>query len=461
MPESTIHWHEGLFLRPQHFQLLDRQISSRIAYERGLVSPYSYGVVQSKISYDDLENYKIRYEKLEVVMPDGALISFPDNSDLPTLNIKEAFAASPKGFIVYLALPIWRTQRANVLDSDEMEGVNVKARYRVAKEVEEVEDENSGLNPQAVQVRRLNAMFLLDDDDDSDVVKIPLLKVVHDTSREEPFPKQESTFVPPCLHLGASPTLREMVRDLFNQVSAVREQLANVVARGSDDATVSRLQMQQVLRLRSLNGFVAKMPALLESGDGMVKIPPLSIYLELRALLGELMALLPERESFDIVPYRHNDPYPSFQAVIALIRNYIHGAVTPDYIKLEFVDGDNGCKVAHLDSKHFAGKFTYFLGVKTNIDPSQLSEMVQDADQFQLMPASYMERAIRGVSLREERFPPLELPSDNGRYYFRLNTSQSRRIWEEIEREMEMVAQWSDEGISSVDLELTLYMTTS
>lgn len=459
MSHSTIHWHEGLFLRPQHLQLLDRQVSERIAYDRTLSTPYGYGVIESKLSYDDLEDFRVRFEKLEVILPDGSIINYPENTDLASLNIRQAFVDNPKGFTVYLALPLWHGQRGNVLESGEVEEVNVKTRYRVAREVTELADENTGQNPQAIQMRRFNAMLLLGDDDDSNTLKIPIVRIAHDTSREEPFPRVDPAFVPPLLYLGASPTLREMVKDLFSQVSAVRQQLANVVSRGSD-SVINKLQLQQTLRLRSLNAFVAKMPALMEIGGGSMRVQPLPVYMELRALLGELMALLPEKESFSTVPYRHDDPHPSFQAVIAQIRNYLHGAVAPDYMKVDFANDESGVKAAKFDQKHFSEKYAYFLSVKTSLEPSQVVDLVQDKDQFKLMPASYLERAIRGVIVKEERYPPLELPAESGRYYFRLNTSQSRRIWEEVQREMEVVAVWSDQ-VATSDLELAIFMTSS
>ena len=458
MSSPLIHWHEGLFLLPQHFQTLHQGVLEQFGSERRLAWAYPYGVIDGKLSYDDLENFRIRFERLQVVMPGGVHLSYPENTDLPSLDIREAFAANPKGFTVYLGLPHRFPERANVLDSDELASARVKIRYRVARETVDVPDENTGQNPRPLQFRHFNAMLLLDSDDDSDIEKIPLLRVVHDVSREEPFPRQDPSYVHPCLHLSASPTLREMVRDLTGQISAVREQLANIVSRGGETQTINRLQLEQTLRLRSLNRFSARMPAFLDIGDGAAKVPPLDVYMELRGLLGELMALFPERSGFDIAPYRHENPYPSFQAVISQIRNYLHGTVAPDYWKVDFQPGPEGIKVAAMEDKHFAEPTAWFLGIKTQLEPSRLVELVEDTDQFKLMPRSYLERAIRGVVLKEERFPPLELPAESGRYYFRLQTTQSRRIWEEVVREKELVVRWSMQR-EVADLQIGLYMT--
>ena len=34
MPQPSIHWHEGLFLRPHHFQYFQRQVEDLVASER-------------------------------------------------------------------------------------------------------------------------------------------------------------------------------------------------------------------------------------------------------------------------------------------------------------------------------------------------------------------------------------------------------------------------------------------
>jgi predicted component of type VI protein secretion system len=322
-------------------------------------------------------------------------------------------------------------------------------------------DENTGENAQPMQFRYYNAMLLLDSDDDSDIEKIPLLRIVHDVTREEPFPRQDPTYVHPCLMLSASPTLREMVRDITAQVEAVREQLANIVARGSESHTVGRLQLEQILRLRCLNRFVARVPDLMAIGEGNASVPPFDIYQELQTLLADLMALYPERLPFNLIPYKHENPYLCFNGTIALIRNFLHGSVTPNFWEVKFEAGkDPGSRIAKLEEKHFTEPNAWFLGIKTTLEPSTLVDLVEDLDQFKLMPTSFAERAIRGISLKEERFPPLELPAESGRYYFRLNVAQSRRVWEDAMKELELMVRWSMQREVS-ELQISLFMTMS
>jgi hypothetical protein len=73
------------------------------------------------------------------------------------------------------------------------------------------------------------------------------------------------------------------------------------------------------------------------------------------------------------------------------------------------------------------------------------------------MPKSFEVRAIRGVTLKEERNPPLELPAQSNLHFFRLHRGESQRIWGQIQIEKAAVICWK--GKADPDYEITLYMT--
>ena len=45
MRNLPVHWSEGLFLRPHHFQAMERASAERLAITFAAVDPCSYGVV--------------------------------------------------------------------------------------------------------------------------------------------------------------------------------------------------------------------------------------------------------------------------------------------------------------------------------------------------------------------------------------------------------------------------------
>ena len=65
---GQVHWHEGLFLQPHHLQAMQRALLEQSIGERKLSYPYSYGLIDAKISADALENMLVRFDRLRVVM---------------------------------------------------------------------------------------------------------------------------------------------------------------------------------------------------------------------------------------------------------------------------------------------------------------------------------------------------------------------------------------------------------
>jgi type VI secretion system protein ImpJ len=445
-----VHWHEGLFLLPHHLQRLQRTLNDNSLAERHLNWAYSYGVIEGRLSSDDLENMRIRFDYLRAIMPSGEEIRFPQDAELPAIDIKQAIESRGR-LTIYLGLPLWFDSRANAVSPDQATDARAKIRYRVTEK--ECADENTGENSKTVLLRRLNARLLLEDEDRSDLEAIPLLRVTRAAGEDVGLPQQDPEFVGPCLVLNGSATLRELVRDLSSQVLASRQELVVQVNRGGFSVDSMRgIQFEQIMRLRTLNRFGASLEALVETSN----VAPFEIYVLLRELLGELSALHPDRDLFETERYKHDDPYPVFSELSAKIRQLLRGSVAPSFLRVPFTDV-NGQLTATLTEEHLQRPADYFLGIRTKEDPRTLAHLVEDADRFKLMPQSMASRAIRGVMLKEERFPPLELPGQTGLYFFRLLRGQSSRSWQQIQSEKVAVVRWT--GNESADYEITLYMT--
>jgi type VI secretion system protein ImpJ len=445
-----VHWHEGLFLLPHHFQRLQRSIGETATSERTLAKPYPYGLIDARLSNDDLENLQIRFDRLHAIMPSGQQVRFPQDAELPVIDIRQAFEARGR-FTVFLAVPLWFEVRANCLESIEKTGSRAKILYRVVES--EVADENTGENPKPMLHRRVNARLLLDNEDSSDMEVLPLFRVTRAAGEGVGLPRRDPEFVGPCLILNGSPALRDLVRDITSQVLASRHELTIQLSRGGFSIDTMRgIQFEQMLRLRTLNHYGARLEALIETPN----LAPFEIYLELLELMGELSALYPDRDLFESIPYVHLDPYPCFNSLAAKIRLLLRGSVAPSFLKVLFTEVD-GLRKAALTDEHFQRPSDYFLGIQTKEDPRALAQIVEDADRFKLMPESMAGRAIRGVMLKEERFPPLELPAQSNLYYFRLLRGDSARSWQQIQSEKSAIVRWI--GNDSADYIITLYMT--
>jgi len=440
-------------LQPHHLQRMQKGVHDVVCAERKLSWAYPYGLIEARLSRDDLENMRVRFERLRAIMPSGQVVDFPDNSELPSLDIKPALAKSVAGFAVFLGVPLWQNARANTVGTTAAEDTRVKLLYRVGEL--ECADENTGENPKPIQVRKINARLMLEQEDPTDLELLPLMRIMRGSGEDVGLPRQDPDYVPPCLVLTGSPVLRELVRDLVSQVEASRKELVVQIARGGFSLDTMRgLQFEQLMRLRTLNRFSGRLPSLIAAPN----VSPFSIYVEFRELLGELAALHPDRDEFDAALYDHDNPLPAFRDLSAKIRSHLRGAVAPSYLKVVFSE-TGGVLLATLAPEHFTQPNAYFLGIKTKLDPTVLGRYVEDGDKFKLMPQSLATRAIRGIALKEERHPPLELPAQSDLHYFRIDRAASERMWQQIQTEKSAAVRWTGGELDWSGATFTLFMT--
>ena len=448
---GEVHWHEGLFLQPHHLQTMQRYFVERFGMERRLAWSYPYGVVESELSSDALENMLIKFDRLTVVMPSGMVVSVPGQAHLPALDVKEVFETASSALTICIGVPLWYSERANVVDREGEGDYRMKRMYQVS-EIERP-DENTGENPQPMLVRQINARLLVDGDETSDLEVLPLLKIGHATGEEVGLPRQDPRFIPPCLTLGGSTLLRDLVRDLVHQVEASRKDLLMQMNRGGFRLENMRgIQLGQMLRLRTLNRFGARLPHLVRAPA----VSPFALYVELCDLHAELASLHPERGEFDPAKYDHDSPALAFYDLSTKIRSYLKYTDAPRFMQIPFKrEGD--ALVVSLTDEHLTQPNEYYLGIRSREDPKSLAKLIEDADRFKVMARTLVNRAIRGVELSLERIPSIELPSDTGLIYFRLLRGESTRMWERITDEQAIAIRWPN--MESSDLAISLYMT--
>ena len=444
-----VHWHEGLFLQPHHLQIMQRRLQTDVRAARALLNPYCYGVLESRLSQDDLADGRIRFERLRAIMPSGQEIFFPEDANLPALDIRvELLRTSPLDIL--LAVPLWTRSRANAFRQGESADPRIKLLY-IPDEVRDVADENTGENAQAVHVRKINARIALKGEDLTDMESLPLLRVARVTGEESGKARQDPDFVPPCLLLRSSPVIHGLMQELAAQLNASREDLRLKAATGGLGLEV---KWELTMRLTVLNRFCGSLPSLVEEG----LVSPFAIYLQLRELLGELLALHPEKVTFNCEPYNHLDPFRCLKELDLKIRELIRVKPGREPLRSPFT-GSAGLLRASLEPQHFEKPTGYYLGIKipSGIDRSKLAIYLCDGNKFKFMPRSMETMAILGLELKEQPQPPLDLPGEG--YYFSVVTTSNQRRWDQIKQDKAVSLVWNNSEFDLSAATFTLFMT--
>ncbi|MHC4199099.1 MAG: type VI secretion system baseplate subunit TssK [Planctomycetota bacterium] len=452
-PSGLVHWYEGQFLEPHHMQMMQRRSAEELSFERRLTRCHPYGLLDCEVSEDDLANMRVRFRRLLAVMPSGVVVDVPRNADPPSLSIGETYREGDAPLTVCLGVPLWYGDRANSVEADVPNPWTFSCIYRV-QEVESA-DENTGENVKPVQVRRINARLLLEGDDRADLEILPVLRIHRAAGDEGGRPEADKSFIPPCFALSGSSVLSGTVQDLTNQVEANRRELVAQLSRGSFSVdTIRGVQIEQLLRLKTLNRFSARLSGMLTAPG----LSPFDVYLELAGLLGELAALQPDRDPFEVPAYDHDSLGDVFPALCEAIRLLLRGPVAARFLRETFaLDPDKRAFVASITDEELSLANEYYLAVKTREDPRALATLAEDPDRFKLLPLSRAKRRVRGLRLAEERHPPLEFPAEVGLHYFRIMRDKTPKIWEQIVREKAIAATWR--GVEASEFSLTLCMT--
>jgi len=223
-------------------------------------------------------------------------------------------------------VPVWYASRGNVIEKGDDQDWRAKRTY-IVTEIEKT-DENTGENPQPVQLRQINARLLLENDDPSDLEVLPLLKITRAAGEDIGLPRRDPTYIPPCFVVGGSSVLRDLLHDLTSQVMASRNELVVQINRGGFSVENMRgVQFEQMLRLRTLNRFSSQLGSLVSISS---RVAPFQMYLMLRQLLAELAALRPDRDQYEVVGYDHDNLAVAFNELSNRIRGLLKGRL-PDF----------------------------------------------------------------------------------------------------------------------------------
>ena len=113
---------------------------------------------------------------------------------------------------------------------------------------------------------------------------------------------------------------------------------------------------------------------------------------------------------------------------------------------------------AALEPRHFEKPTGYFLGVKTRMERTKLALYLTDGNRFKMMPRSMEQVAVFGIEIKEENYPPLDLPGQNDLHYFRVVGTNQRR-WDQVKADKAISLVWNNAEFDLSDATVTLFMT--
>jgi type VI secretion system protein ImpJ len=441
MAARAVHWYEGMFLRPHHFLAAQRHTSHLANLNEKWDQHYNWGLRSIELDRNALSNYRFVVRSLEARLRDGSLVSVPDDGVLPPLDLKDAFEPG-KDLMVYLGLPVLKPGRANVANGGTTEGV------RYVLDTLQMEDENTGVNPQPLKVRLLNLKLLLSNQDLSGYEVIPIARVKR-SARAEGTPEVDQTYFPPVLACDAwAPLGVGILQEIFDRVGTRVTKIAALVTSRNISVESQALGDARIIaRLRVMNEAYALL-SVLAFAEG---IHPLRAYLELCRLVGQLSIFGATRRPPELARYDHDDLGGCFYRVKKYFDELIEGD-EPEYKELPFVGTGLRMQVS-LEPSWLEPAWEMYIGVHSQLDSEECIRLLTPGQLDMKVGSSNRVDTIFRLGLAGLRFthsprPPRALPSIPGLVYFQINREAQESEWNHVEKELTLAIRLNEHLIA-------------
>jgi len=348
---SPIHWHEGMLLAPQHFQMAAQRSETLPYYHTAVFSPFHWGLLNIKRA--PFGEGVVIIRQIEAVMPDGLVISFPGGAvngdgegDLTRDLTKQEQEIKDGKTTVYLAVESHHAEK-------------LEQRYDISS-TEKIPDAATGKDYLELQVLKPKLHLILADELQSVYSGFPVAKVAWQNGAIVELP-----YEPPWLRVRPGSAIQSLCGTVASRVRDSAISLSRRVEGESESARGPQLLATRMM----IHGFVSSLlafEALLESGAAH----PFALYLAFASLLGNVaMGVVPPRLEL----YDHDNLLPSFENVKRSVETILDNAVKERYaIHPFYLEGDE----FHLEIDIAWLAKEMVLGVR--IPPGRTQEEVDD-----------------------------------------------------------------------------------
>jgi type VI secretion system protein ImpJ len=443
MTSPTVHWHEGMFLRPQHFQTAQRAWTRLLVDNASWDHHYNWGLRSLQLDMDALANYRCVVRSLEARLRDGTPVVITADEPLTPVPLRTAFEKS-NSITIYVGVPLFNLNRANAANRDS----GGDSRYLV--ETQELEDENTGQNTQRIPVRQLHVKILLSTQSLSGYEVLPLARL-EKSARAESTPEIDEKYVPPLLACDAwKPLNNGLLMSLFDRIGKKIELLANqVVAQGLAFDSNTQGEVLTFNQLRELNQAHTTLGVLVFAQG----IHPLLAYGELCRLIGQLAIFGPERRPPDLLGYDHDDLAKCFYQARRHIDNLLDIFVEPEYKERAFIGAGLRMQVS-MEPAWMETTWQLFLGVRSTLSKEECVRLLTKTGHLDMKIGSsdrvdsiYREGSA-GLKFTHNPHPPRALPTPPGQVYFQVLNEARDPEWQQVKKSLTLAIRLNENLIA-------------
>jgi type VI secretion system protein ImpJ len=464
MQHLPVDWYQGLFLRPHHFQALERYWAELIHTSHQWDFPFHYGLEALEFSPEALADYQLEVRRLHARMRDGTIVAFDTGQEPDRLDLREAMREAEKleqqrlavglqqafeteaTIRVYLAIPRLKLGNPNVQTVQS----NGDARY--SRSTRMVQDDSRSGHEQEIQFRRVNARLLLSTQDPSGYEVLPIAQIKR-AGDARARPQIDQDYIPPVISIDAWPGLgRDIVRAVYDVIGQKIDVLSQQVReRSIGFAATDASDLNRMMMLVELNGAHSALGALAFASG----VHPMTAYVQLCQIAGRLAIFSDERRPEQVPPYDHEDLGPIFRLIRQRIEALILGVREYEYEQRFFVGVGLGMQVT-LEPGWFHADWQWYIGVNKGelteqecrdlLLPGELDWKLGSSRQVEIL----FKRRAEGLQLRPVGRVVRALPNRPDWIYYEVMKREGG-AWRDVQETQTLAMRFKDSLIGNRD----------
>lgn len=401
--QSKVVWSEGMFVRPQHFQLQDQYIQGLIAMQPSVLGQYRYGFSQVQMNEQLLEQRKIALLSARGVLADATVFCMPeqDNAPLP-LVVDE----SVKDQRVYLCF-------------------SYGAINRYKRFVSEVQDMHSGqVSKTEIELACLKPIILLEEDDRSEYICLAFARIKE--VRPDNKIILDKDFLPVLLNIKAMIVLEQCVDEIHGLLTHRSEILAARLThtQQSESAVIADFMLLQLAN---------KYESVFYHLSRRNEVHPEQFYSILLQLNAEIATYTcDERRSTLQTRYDHEDLASGLQPLLKALRSSLSMVLEQHAQAISLVSENHGIYVAQINDGGLLQSSHMVLAIHADMSveaikqqlPKQLK--ISSVDEIR----DLVTKGIPGVDIQALMMAPRQIPYHANFAYFEIN--QQHPLWQGV-----------------------------
>jgi len=446
---KQISWQQGLFLQPQHFQLIDLHHDLQRASYMQLTHANCWGSNKIMMDKSLLQDQKVNFISGSILFKSGVLVNISEDGLIVPRSFSASWSNRSKPLKIYIGIKIKTEQGSNVSTCKSWDEIDsVQSRWAVLEQPDAVKDFYFN-GPDAFIKQQVFVLRLLWEHELEDSPSYEVVPVAQIIQRGDQI-IIDNKYIPPCLALSSYFQLSNMIKDLRDDLYARAKQLELYKSpkTGQDNVAVTH-QWYNLLALQVFNRYIPLISHMLVVDP----VPPADCFAILLQLIGELKLFDQDDDKYGtdksmglyFYEYKHDELTHLFAKVRDVIFKLCDNItfVPHQFFSLDFVDE---FYTVDLPSSIFTSKTSYYLRVHaegasasqlTNID---LTNKIKVGSIVSI--STIVDRALSGISLELLDDSPAGVPKDFICIYCRLDTTADE--WRSIVSSQSISVFWPE-----------------